>query len=46
MHVKKVSIPLFIMVLSSIGFCLPLKKTGKPLPKPVPTSWSSDLLCW
>jgi hypothetical protein len=47
MNAKKVGLALMIVALLSIGFAQnAFKGIGKPLPKPIPTSCPSDLLCW
>jgi hypothetical protein len=47
MNAKKVGLALIIVSLLSVGFAQNLfAGIGKPLPKPVPTSCPSDMLCW
>jgi hypothetical protein len=47
MNVRKAGILLMVITLLSIGFAQnPFKGIGKPLPKPVPPTCDSDMLCW
>jgi hypothetical protein len=46
MNAKKVGILVLVVAMLSIGFAQPFKGIGKPLPKPVPPTCPSDMLCW
>jgi hypothetical protein len=46
MNVKKAGILLMVTALLSVSFAQPFKDIGKPLPKPVPPTCDSDMLCW
>jgi hypothetical protein len=46
MNAKKLGILVLVLTMLSLGFASPLKGIGKPLPKPVPPTCPSDLLCW
>ncbi len=47
MNARKLGLVLIVVGILSIGLAQnSFKGIGKPLPKPVPTSCPSDLLCW
>lgn len=47
MNAKKFGLVVLVVAMLGIGFAQSsFKGIGKPLPKPVPTSCPSDLLCW
>lgn len=47
MKAKKLGLALIIVALLGMGFAKnSFTGIGQPLPKPVPTSCPSDMLCW
>jgi hypothetical protein len=47
MNAKKLIIVIIVVATLGIGFAQSsFQGIGKPLPKPVPTSCPSDMLCW
>lgn len=47
MNAKTFGLVVMVVAILGIGFAQnSFKSIGKPLPKPVPTSCPSDMLCW
>jgi hypothetical protein len=46
MNVKMLALLIVILTVLSIGLAQKLPAGMKPLPKPVPSTCPSDLLCW
>jgi hypothetical protein len=47
MNAKKVTILVLVVAVLGIGFAQnSFKGIGQPLPKPVPPTCDSDMLCW
>jgi hypothetical protein len=46
MNAKEVGMLVLVVAILSTGFAQSFSGIGKPLPKPVPPTCDTDMLCW